>query len=99
MRLLVLCDGQRTNRRVVRAFLTLALVAAAASGGAQRPPRSHVSPNGVVTTSTDRPVPDPRRIVAGEILVRLKQGTSPDAERRALDAVALRSVRTYHFVE
>ena len=77
-----------SNRLTFRTILTITLGLAAATGGAQaRHPHSVTSAEGVVTRTADKPVPDPRRHVPDELLVRLKPNLSPEAERQALDGV------------
>ena len=89
-----------SNRLTFRAILTITLGLAAATGGAQAP-RAHsvTSAEGVVTRTADKPVPDPRRHVPDELLVRLKPNLSPEAERQALDGVPLISQRRLAIVE
>lgn len=69
---------------VVALTLGLASVTSGTQGTAGQLP---TSAEGLVTRTEAKPVPDPRRHVPDELLVRLKPGLSPEAARRVLDSV------------
>src|SRR5262249_21975009 len=70
--------------------------------GTQHPPgpgRATVPDRNDIPHLAERPVPDPLRHVANEVLVRLKPGVSPEAAHRALTTVPVAASRRLSLVD